>query len=173
MRLLIVAAVLIATVSCAWQQPPAQVAAPPPPVALTAPPPPPVALAAPAPSPPLAPVATPAPYPWTPFAWLFAPFVAVPPAGRLTLSNYSFDSARVEAVIAGAPDCTVREGTTATDFVLPLNGTRIIQSVPGADVCWRRAIDPGVALGAPPSTPGWTEWNRVFLSTGRSVDSRL
>ena len=172
MRTLIVSALLIATASCAWPPPPDQMAAPPPPpVALTPPAPPPVAAVLPAPPPAPAAVPPPAPYPWTPLGWLFAP--ATPPAGRLTLSNFSFDNARIEAVITGAPDCTIREGTTTSDFVLPLNGTRIIESVPGADVCWRRAIDPGVALGAPPTTPGWTEWNRVFLSTGRSVDSRL
>jgi len=98
---------------------------------------------------------------------------ALPPPGRLTLSNFTFDNAHVEAVISGAPDCAVREGTTTSDFVLPLNGTRIIESVPGADVCWRRAIEPGTAPGAAPAAPGWTEWNRAFLSSGRSVDSQL
>ena len=131
-----------------------------------------------APAPPPAPLAAPAPapvlYPWSPLAWLFAPILsATPPPGRLTLSNFSFDNARVEAVITANPDCAVREGTAPSDFLLPLNGTRVIESVPGAAVCWRRAIDPGRVAGAPPSTPGWTEWNRVFLSTGRSVDSRL
>ena len=96
-----------------------------------------------------------------------------PSPGRLTLSNFSFDTARVEAVITGAPDCAVREGTTPSDFVLPLNGTRIIESVPGADVCWRRAIEPARSARAAPSTQGWTEWNRAFLSSGRSVDSQL
>jgi len=27
--------------------------------------------------------------------------------------------------------------------------------------------------GVAPSTPGWTEWNRVFLSSAGVVDSRL
>ena len=189
MRILIVSALLIATASCVWP-PPAQMAAPPPspqPVALTAPsPPPPVpltmfpapppaAVVAPAPAPPL-PVVVAAPPPFVfDLAWLFGPVLppAPPPPGRLTLSNFSFDDPRVETVITGAPDCAVREGTTTSDFVLPLNGTRVIQSVPGADVCWRRAIETGKNAGAPPSTPGWTEWNRAFLSSGRSVDSRL
>jgi hypothetical protein len=91
----------------------------------------------------------------------------------LTLSNFSFDSARVETVITGASDCTPRAGTMMSDFVLPLNGTRVIEAASGADVCWRRAVDPRAAVGAPPSTPGWTEWNRAFLSSGRSIDSRL
>jgi hypothetical protein len=173
-RILIASALLFATASCAWAPPPAMVAAPPrsppPPVALVAPPPPTMVAPAPVPPPQVA-VAAPAPAPFlfAPLAGLFWP----PPAGRLTLSNFSFDTAHVEAVVTAAPDCTVREGTTASDFVLPLNGTRIIESVPGADVCWRRAIDPRTAAGAPPSTPGWTEWSRAFLSSGRSVDARL
>jgi len=135
------------------------------PAAMPAPPP--VAVAEPPPT-----VIAPAPVAFAPFAWLFGPILA-PPPGRLTLSNFSFDNARVEAVITGAPDCAVREGTTASNFVLPLNGTRVIQSVPGADICWRRAIEPGRNAGVVPSVPGWTEWNRAFLSSGRSVDSRL
>ena len=187
MRILIVSALLIATASCTWPPPPAEVAAPPPaaaavpapvppPVALMAlppaviPAPPPVPVAAPPPPPPMI---APAPVVFAPFAWLFGPILAPPPPGRLTLSNFSFDNARVEAVITGAPDCAVREGSTASNFVLPLNGTRVIQSVPGADICWRRAIEPGRNAGAVPSVPGWTEWSRVFLSSGRSVDSRL
>ena len=180
MRILIVSAVLIATASCAWAPPPAAVAppapTPPPPVVLTAPPPASVALTTPPPPPaavvtaPPAGVAAPVPaFPFLPLAGLLGP----PPAGRLTLSNFSFDSARVEAVITGAPDCTPREGTTVSNFDLPLNGTRIIESIPGADVCWRRAIAPGTPMGAPPTTPGWTEWSRVFTSSGRSIDSRL
>jgi hypothetical protein len=98
---------------------------------------------------------------------------ASPPPGRLTLSNFSFDDAHVEAVITGAADCAVREGTATSDFVLPLNGTRVIEAVPGSDVCWRRAIAPGTIPGAASSAPGWTEWNRAFLSSGRSVDSQL
>ncbi len=96
-----------------------------------------------------------------------------PPPGRLTLSNFSYDHAHVQAVITPYPDCTVREGTAPSDFVLPLNGTRVIEAAPGADVCWRREIEPRTAQGAAPSTQGWTEWNRVFLSSARSVDSRL
>ncbi len=156
MRILIASTLLIATASCAWPPPPAQVAAAPPaaaavpaplppPVALMAPPPavmpapPPVAVAVAAPPPP----PPPAPVVFAPLAGLFGP----PPSGRLTLSNFSFDTARIETVITGAPDCAAREGTTTSDFVLPLNGTRVIQSVPGADVCWRRAIEAGKNAG--------------------------
>ncbi len=178
MRILIVSALLIATASCAWPPPPAEMAAPPPAAAaVPAPVPPPVALMAPPPfamPPPPVAVAAPPPPPTVavvpaPVVWIFGP----PPPGRLTLSNFSFDSAHVEAVITGAPDCAPREGTATSDFVLPLNGTRVIQSVPGADICWRRAIEPGAAPRTARSTPAWTEWNRAFLSSGRSVDSRL
>jgi len=173
-RILIASALLFATASCVWAPPPAEVAAPPPspppPVALIAPPPPPAAVApAPVPPPLVLAAPAPAPFPFAPFAGLAGP----PSPGRLTLSNFSFDTAHVEAVVTAAPDCAVREGTMASAFVLPLNGTRVIEAAPGADVCWRRAIDPRTAAGAPPSTPGWTEWNRAFLSSGRSVDSQL
>jgi hypothetical protein len=93
--------------------------------------------------------------------------------GRLTLSNFSFDNAHVQAVITGAPDCAPVAGTATSDFVLPLNGTRVIEGAPGADVCWRRAIEPETAPPAAWSAPRWTEWNRAFLSSGRSVDTQL
>ena len=76
-------------------------------------------------------------------------------------------------MITAYPDCAVHEGTATSDFVLPLNGTRVIEAAPGTDVCWRREIEPGTVQGWPPSTPGWTEWNRVFLSSAGVVDSRL
>ena len=122
--------------------------------------PPPGEVAAP---PPPAPVAAP-----SPFAWLWGP-----PGGRLTLSNFSFATAHVQAVVTSFPDCAPREGTAASDFILPLNGTRTIETAPGSDVCWRRAVDAGKPSGAPPSEPGWTEWSRAFTSSGRPVDSRL
>lgn len=96
-----------------------------------------------------------------------------PPPGRLTLSNFSFDDARVEAVITGSAACAVREGAAISDFVLALNGTRVIETPPGSDVCWRRAIEPVKAPGVAASAPGWTQWYRAFLSSGRSVDSQL
>ncbi len=155
MRVLLVSALLIATASCAWPPSPGEVAAPspPPPGQITAP----------------------APFVLAPLAWLFAPVLlpTPPPAGRLTLSNFSFPNAHVQAVITGYPDCAVRDGTAASDFVLPLNGTRVIDAAPGADVCWRRALEPGPAQATPPSVPGWTEWNRVYTSSGRSIDTRL
>ena len=96
-----------------------------------------------------------------------------PPPGRLTLNNFSFDKARVQAVITPHPDCAQREGTATSDFVLALNGTRIIEAAPGSDVCWRRALEPPKGQEKPPSVPRWTEWNRAFVASGRSVDSRL
>jgi hypothetical protein len=97
-----------------------------------------------------------------------------PSPGRLTLSNFSFDSAHVQTVFTGSPDCAASEGTAPSDFVLPLNGTRIIDAAPGSDVCWRRAIEPAAdAPRAARTAPMWTEWNRAFLSSGRSVDTQL
>ncbi|MGC2413826.1 MAG: hypothetical protein WA459_14155, partial [Stellaceae bacterium] len=129
--------------------------------------------AVPAPAAVAAPV--PAPLVFAPLAWLFPPFLsaAPPPSGRLTLTNYNFADAHVETVITGAADCAVGPGAVTSDFVLPLNGTRVIEAAPGADVCWRRAIERDVAPGAAASAPAWTEWNRAFLSSGRSIDSQL
>jgi hypothetical protein len=90
-----------------------------------------------------------------------------PMPGRLTLSNFTYESARVQAVVTPYPDCEVRQGADVSDFEIPLNGTRVIGALPGADVCWRRA------LPAPAARAGWTDWNRVFTSSGRSIDSQL
>jgi hypothetical protein len=152
-RILIVSALLVATASCVL------------------PPPPQAEVALPSPAPPAAPGF----YVANPFAFLLAPLgpPGPPPPGRLTLNNFSFDHARVQAVITPYPDCAVHEGTATSDFVLPLNGTRVIEAAPGTDVCWRREIEPGTVQGVAPSTPGWTEWNRVFLSSAGVVDSRL
>jgi len=103
-----------------------------------------------------------------PLAWVFGP-----PGGRLTLSNFSYAIAHVQTVVTGFADCEARPGTQASDFTLPLNGTKVVIAVPGADVCWRRAVEP--TLGEAPArvAPGWTEWSRVYTSTGRTIDSRL
>ena len=106
-------------------------------------------------------------------ALLIATASCASPPGRLTLSNFTFDNAHVQTVITGSPDCTALQGTAASDFVLPLNGTRVIEAGPGSDVCWRRAIEPGTPPGAARSAPYWTAWNRAFLSSGRSIDSQL
>ncbi len=94
--------------------------------------------------------------------------MAGPPAGRLTLSNLSFESAHVMAFATAAPDCNTGDPAAETlDFRLPLNGTRIVTAAPGSDVCWRREIED--AGGA----RRWSEWNRVFLSSAVAVAARL
>jgi hypothetical protein len=92
----------------------------------------------------------------------------------LTLSNYSFPSAHVEAVVTALPDCAKREGAPASavsDFVLPLNGTRIIMAPPGADVCWRYQLPP--PSEAKPGPARWSGWRRAYLGAGRPIDSAL
>jgi hypothetical protein len=106
-------------------------------------------------------------------ALLIATASCAAPSGRLTLSNFNFDGAHVQTVVTASPNCTPGEGTATGDFVLPLNGTRVVEGAPGADVCWRRAIEPETAPGAARLAPTWTEWNRAFLSSGRSIDSQL
>ena len=144
MRVLLISTLLLTGASCAWPPPP--------------------------PGPP----AAPEPWFYAPLGFLFTPLNPASP-GRLTLSNYSFENARVQAVVTGAPDCTAADASVISDFVLPLNGTRIIEGAPGTDVCWRRAIErgPEAAPQAAAAAPMWTEWNRVFVSSGRSIDSRL
>ena len=193
MRFLLMSALLAATASCAWPPPPPLAAAPaaappgPPPVALfapappLAPPPQPVPVMA-APPPVAVAVAAPAPPPAfylpNPFAWLFAPLSFAAPAGQVTLSNFSYDTARVETLVTPFADCAPRPGTAASDFALPLNGTRIIQAAPGSDVCWRRALTSEPGQQAPgqrarAGMPGWTEWSRVYTASGGIIDSRL
>jgi hypothetical protein len=167
-RILLVLALLGVTASCVVPQP----EAPPPPPA-------PVVLA-PAPVPVVAAVpvaAVPEPvtavYVPTPLAWLFGP--PAPAPGRLTLSNFSYDNARVQTVITPYPDCVARPDTATGDFAMPLNATRIVAAIPGADVCWRRALPTGPSPTIPgvEIISGWTEWNRVFTASGRSIDSQL
>lgn len=116
-----------------------------------------------------------------------------PPApGRLTLSNFSFESARVEAVVTANNDCNARGAGIATSaFSLPLNGTRVIAAPPGADVCWRRELESGpetpgamstamstaastaASTAKPAAAPRWSPWNRAYLSVGGAVDAQL
>ena len=49
-----------------------------------------------------------------------------PPPGQLTLSNYRFDEAAIEAVVTAAPDCAPDPALPSTAFNLPLKGTRVI-----------------------------------------------
>ncbi len=89
------------------------------------------------------------------------PWFFLPP-GQLSLSNFRFDHANIEAVIATGPECAA-PGAPATAFDLPFKGTRVIEAVPDADICWRRQTGAGQ----------WTEWNRAYTATGRAIDSQL
>src|SRR5205814_443242 len=79
---------------------------------------------------------------------------------------------RVETFVTSFPDCELRVGMTATSFELPLNGTRVIDTPAGSDVCWRR-IEPPFAQATAPGVPLMTPWNRAFTASGRIVDTRL
>ena len=61
---------------------------------------------------------------------------------------------------------------TLSNFELPLNATRIIDTPPGADVCWRR-LEPPLEQAVSPGVPRFVPWNRAYTSSGRIVDSRL
>src|ERR1051326_2860365 len=101
------------------------------------------------------------------------PWIAVPPGpGRVTLSNFVYDRARVETFVTSFPDCQLRVGMTATSFELPLNGTRVIDTPAGSRVCWRR-IDPPFAEATVPAVPLAAAWIRCFTTSGRIVDARL
>jgi hypothetical protein len=91
--------------------------------------------------------------------------VMAPPA-HLTLSNFRFDHAGIEAVVTANPDCSARDGA-ATNFELPFKGTRVIDAPPAADICWRRRV--GGATGF----EHWSEWHRAFTASGRSIDAEL
>ncbi len=160
MRILLLSIALLAVASCISPQVPAPGAevTPPamlptyPPVALVPSPPPPVALAPPPPAPMASPAAPPAPPPTQVASLppLLGPWTPEPSPGRLTLSNFSFDSAHVVAVITTSPDCSApAEGDVQSDFRLPLNGTRIITARPGADVsCSRDGSAPRASRGS-------------------------
>jgi len=97
-----------------------------------------------------------------------APLEAGP--GTLFLSNIAFGPTQVEAVVTANADCGVRDaGYVGTEaFLLPARGTRFISAPPGADVCWRRPLDPDN-----PTAGKWTDWARAYLAPGRIVDSTL
>lgn len=88
---------------------------------------------------------------------------ACAPPGHLTLSNYRFDHAAIEAAATAAPDCGAVDPSAVTAFDLPFKGTRVIEAVPASDICWRRQANGGQ----------WTEWNRAFTASGRFIDSQL
>lgn len=195
MRFFLVAALLVGTAACAWQPPPpppqavAVPAVPPPgaagPVALVQQP---VAPLPPAPPPAVAVAAASPLYLLDPVPFvgaLLSPLTGRHPVpGRLTLSNFTYDTAHVEAVATPYPDCAIRPGMTPADFTLPLNGTRVIAVPPGTDVCWRRELPTtvaaeGASTDTPPPSPtpaspgGWAPWNRAFTSSGHLIDSQL
>jgi hypothetical protein len=93
----------------------------------------------------------------------WSPWVPWGPPGQLELSNLRFGRAAVEAVVSEAPDCSPVPGGAPIDFDLPFKGTRVIGAAPKTDICWRRQMEDGQ----------WTEWNRAFTATGRSVDAQL
>jgi hypothetical protein len=99
-------------------------------------------------------------YNWSsPGSWVWTP-----PPGQLTLSNYRFDHAAIEAMVTAAPDCGAPDPSMPpTAFELPFKGSRVIVAGPSADVCWRRQIAGGQ----------WTDWNRAFTGTGRFIDVQL
>ncbi|MBV9861271.1 MAG: hypothetical protein JO267_03895 [Alphaproteobacteria bacterium] len=91
---------------------------------------------------------------------------------RLTLSNFSYARARVESFVTAQPDCAAQAGSLPiAGFMLPLNGTRVIDAPSGADVCWRNQLP--VEANAQPGTPRWSGWSRAYTSAGRAIDSSL
>jgi hypothetical protein len=182
-RFLLISGLLLGTAGCVWAPPQQQgsncpyaraaLATPPrpapaPPPAAVAPAPPPAAAVAPPPpaaaaGPPLRLASLIVPIPFGEYL--------TPQPGRLVLSNYSFDLTDVEAFVTRWPSCATHPGIVPVHLKLPLNGTWTIATPPGSDVCWRRS------LTAPPQPDAekaqWTEWNRAFTSTGRSIDSQL
>ncbi len=93
---------------------------------------------------------------WTP-SWVSHP-------GQLTLSNYRFTMANVEAVMATGPDCApANPSAPTTAFELPFKGSHVLVAAPNADVCWRRQRADGQ----------WSEWNRAFTASGRYVEAQL
>jgi hypothetical protein len=95
-----------------------------------------------------------------------------PSANRLTLSNFIVDRAHVVALVTSSPDCSVRgAGDVETNFTLKLNGTRIVEAPPGADICWRYELE---ADDGPYGSPRrWSGWNRAYVSTAGNLDARL
>jgi hypothetical protein len=96
---------------------------------------------------------------WSPTSWMWTP-----PPGQLTLSNYRFDAANIQAVVTAAPDCSATDPTMpGLAFYLPFKGTRVIVAAPNTDICWRRQVAGGQ----------WTDWSRAFTGSGRFIDARL
>lgn len=111
--------------------------------------------------------------PWFPLTLPLFP--SAPPAGRLTLSNFSFSLAQVQAFVTSSGDCAFHPGVVPQDLRLPLNATWTIPAPPGSDVCWRLSpgapSQPAQDLMSPARPP--PEWNRAFTASGRFIDARL
>lgn len=97
---------------------------------------------------------------------------SVPQGGRLTLSNFSYELADVEAIVTRYPDCALHPGIVPMTFKLPLNGSWVIRTPAGSDVCWRRQLVPRQEATAG-AKPGWSAWNRDHTGAGQFIDSQL
>jgi hypothetical protein len=127
------------------------------------------------PSPPAPVAASASPSPreveYVPLPLLWWRMLAMPaPAGRLMLNNFSFEPTLVQAALAAGPGCAIGDPATATEFVLPPNGTRVVPAPPGTDVCWRRQLIAGETTGTQPAEP-WTAWSRAYTGPGRFLDA--
>jgi len=99
---------------------------------------------------------------WPP-QWVWVPTWWAHP-GQLTLSNYRFTDANIQAVMATGPDCMPADPSASlAAFDLPFKGSRVIAAAPNSDVCWRRQLADGQ----------WTDWSRAFTASGRYVDAQL
>jgi hypothetical protein len=88
----------------------------------------------------------------------------------LTLSNFTLAQAHLQAVVsAPAADCQP-SGGNVIDFVLPFNGTRVIEAPAVADVCWRQQLPAQPASAGPQQ---WSAWNRAHIVPGRLIDTAL
>ncbi|HTV89388.1 MAG TPA: hypothetical protein VME41_10270 [Stellaceae bacterium] len=189
MRIIFASAVLLCTAACVAPQQQgaycpwarqtlaamaATQGAPKPPPVATVPAPPVAAVPAPPPPPP------PPPPPAASTAWpfqTFSLFAAPARPGRLTLSNFTFPLADLQAIVTPYPDCAAHPGIVPEDFKLPRNGTWIIPTPAGSDVCWRRlapgAPAQGVAQGVALSVPVAAEWNHAYTAGGGFITARL
>lgn len=105
-------------------------------------------------------------------AMIFAAVLAPPGQNRLTLSNFSLAEADVEAVVATQSDCASSDRNgDIRDFILPLNGTRVIMAPPKADVCWRYELprSPDAKSGA----LRWSGWRRAYFGRRQPIDSTI
>lgn len=93
-----------------------------------------------------------------------------PQPGSLLLSNPDFGPTHVEVVVTSNPDCGSRgPGYVSTSqFILPNDASKPIEVPPGAEICWRRDLDP-----AQPVPGVWTGWDRAYVEPGTTIDANL